>query len=181
MPFWVTRGRFPRTYKNNQGSSPQKRKITNFLKVKLPTSKKSTSSLYWSFELLPEPHTQIGRKTHSVFSTIQNNGCSRQNTHHPLCKERIQGSKRSSRPLLPTGTASTAIWLTIGPHGRCKFSCSWLCSVNRRRSKPEIHFSTQNLRSYSLWFKDIYSTTNQKLQLRKKIFCHLSGFQRIRT
>ena len=62
-----------------------------------------------------------------------------------------------------------------------KFSGSWLCSVNRRRSKPEIHLNTQNLCSYSLPFKDIHFILYQNVHLRKRFFSHLSALQRIRT
>ena len=46
-----------RTIKTN-GVAPQKQKIAKFLeKVKFPRSKKSTSTIYWLFELLPKLHT----------------------------------------------------------------------------------------------------------------------------
>ena len=56
------------------------------------------------------------------------------------------------------------------------FQAAGLCSVNRRRPEPKVHFSTQNLSSYSLWLKNILTISNQNFNLRKRIFSHLLAF-----
>ena len=45
--------------------------------------------------------------------------------------------------------------------------------------KPVVHENTQNLSSYSLWFKDVHSLSN--IHLREKFFSHSSGPRTTRT
>ena len=54
-----------------KGVAPQKQKIPR--KSQISTIQKSTSTIYWFFELLPKLHTQTGRTTHTVLPTTQNN------------------------------------------------------------------------------------------------------------
>ena len=61
------------------------------------------------------------------------------------------------------------------------FASSWLCSVNRRRSKPKVNINTQELRSSSFWLTDVHAGPNQNVHLRKSFFSQLLGIQRIST
>ena len=54
-------------------------------------------------------------------------------------------------------------------------------TVNRRLPEPRVHFNTQNLRSYSLWLKNILTIPNQNVDLQKRNSSHLHGLQRIWT
>ena len=118
--------------------------------------------------------------------SLRFSNCSKQSTpkpefRSPLTSRKTSGKKRSSKPMLPAGTTSATTWQTIGSHDQCKFSSSWLCSVNRRRAKPKLHFSTQKLCSYSPWLIHIHAIPSQIVQLRKRIFSHLLGLQRFWT
>ena len=42
-------------------------------------------------------------------------------------------------------------------------------------NQPEVHLNTQNLRSHSLWLKNIITIPNQNVHLRKRIFSPLHG------
>ena len=54
-----------------KGVAPQKQKIPR--KSQISTIQKSTSTIHWIPKLLPKLYTQIGRTTHPVLPTTQNN------------------------------------------------------------------------------------------------------------
>ena len=59
---------------NNQGSCPTKTKDHQVpWKSQIPTIQKITSKVRRIFELLPKLLPQIGKTTHTVFPTTQNN------------------------------------------------------------------------------------------------------------
>ena len=99
------------TNNNNQWGCPSKTRDCQIpRKSQISTIQKSTSTIYWLFELLRKLHTQTGRTTHTVLPTTQNNWRQNQNSDCPWYHERLQGNKRSSRPMLPAGITSTITW-----------------------------------------------------------------------
>ena len=57
-----------------KGSCTSKTKNCQFpRKSQIYTIQKSTSTIYWLFQLLPKLHTQTGKMTHTVLPTTQNN------------------------------------------------------------------------------------------------------------
>ena len=74
MPFRSTRSRFPWTNNNNQGGRPSETKDCQIpRKSQISTIQKSTSTIHWIPKLLPKLYIQIGRTTHPVLPTTQNN------------------------------------------------------------------------------------------------------------
>ena len=69
--------------------------------------------------------------------------------------------------MLPAGITSATTRQTTGPHGRCKLSSSWLCSINRRRPEPKVHFNTQNLCSHRFGSKT-FSPSQIKMSIYVK-------------
>ena len=57
-----------------KGVAPQKQKNHQIpWKSRIPTIQESTSKVHRIFELLPKLHTPIGKTTHTVLPTTQNN------------------------------------------------------------------------------------------------------------
>ena len=74
MPFLSTRSNFPCTNNTQPTGLPLKNKRLKIpRKNQISTIQKSTSMIYWLFELLLKLHTQTGRTTHTVLPTTQNN------------------------------------------------------------------------------------------------------------
>ena len=83
MPIRRTRIRLPNTQNRNQGKIPTEAKHHQIYgKSQISTIQRSTSALHWVLELLSILHVQIGKTTHSVLPTTQNDGCQGQNSDH---------------------------------------------------------------------------------------------------
>ena len=156
------------------GVAPQKQKIANFLeKVKFPRSKKALQRyigfLNYYRNFIPRlaerltPFFQLLKTTHTK-------------TKIPITPDIIKEFRKINEVL----DRCCQLALRQPLPGK-QLSSSWLRSINRRRPKPKVHFNTQNLRSYSLWLKNILTIPNQNVHLRKSISSHLHGLQRVWT
>ena len=168
MPFWCKRSRYLRTYNKNQRSSATKTKGRQFSwKIQISKIQKGTSTLFWIIKLLSKPHSQIGRKTHSVFPSIQNKRCASQCSDQPWHIEKFRKMNGALDRCCQLALRQPLLGKQLLLMTAASFQAAgWLCSVNRRRYKPEIHINTENFSSYSLSFKNIHTISNQNIHLR---------------
>ena len=161
-----------------KGVTPQKQKIANFLeKVKFPRSKKALQRYIAFLSYYRKYILRLAERLTPFFQLLKTTDTQ---TKIPITLD-IKKEFREINEALDR-CCQLALRQPLpgkpGPYDRCKLSSNWLCSANRRRSQPEVHLNTQNLRSHSLWLKNLLTIPNQNIHLRKRIFSRLHGLQR---
>ena len=173
MPFWSTTSRFPRTNNNNQGNGPQKQNITNFVeKVKFARSNKTLQRYIGFLNYYRNYIPRLAELFTSFFQPLKTTGTK---TKIPITPDIMKEFRELNEALdrccqlalrQPLPGKQLLLMTNASFHAD---GFAW------RRSEPEVQFNTQNLRSYSLWLKNILPIPIQNVHVRKRIFSHLHG------
>ena len=162
--------------------APQKRKITKSLeKVKFPRSKKSLQRYIGFLNYYRNYIPRLAERLTPFFQLLKATDTKAKIPITPdILKEFREINKALDRccqlALRPPLPGKQLVLMTDA-----SFQAAGYAVLIEDDQKPKVHFNTQNLRSYSLWFKNILTIPNQNVQSRKRFFSHSHGLQRIWT
>ena len=161
-----------------KGVAPQKQKIAKFLeKVKFPPSKKALQRYIGFLNYYRNYIPRLAERITPFFQLLKTTDVKTKIQITPDVMKEFREINKALDRCCQLALRQPLPGKQLVPLTDASFQAAGYAVLIE--DDPNLHFNTQNLCTYSLRFKKIFTIPNQNVHLRKRIFSHLHGLQRI--